>query len=132
MNKTSKKETDTAKPLKGRQYQRKRKTDFFSRAAVQRGEDRLRGGRGGRAEGQGFAFETADGEQPAHTVIDAQRDRALAEAGEAYEVPRTNAIRTRDEAVALKEAAEHERVRLVRLRESKRAELKDLEARHAA
>lgn len=117
--------------LHGRKY-RPAKVDFFTRSAVQRTEDRLRGGRAGKAEGEGFAFQTPAGEQPAHSVIDAQRDRALAEVGEIFEQPRANAIETRDEAVADKEAAERDRDRLIALRAAKQAELTELEVRHAS
>jgi len=117
--------------LDGRKY-RSAKVDFLTRSPVQRAEDRLRGGRGGKAEGEGFGFQTATGEQPAHSVIDAQRDRALVEAAEAFEKPRTNAIQTRDEASAAQQAAERERDRLIELRAAKQAELRDMKARHAA
>ena len=81
---------------------------------------------------RGLRFETSAGEQPAHTVIDAQRDRALAEVAEAFEQAHTNAIRTRDEASAGKQSAERELDRLIELRAAKHAELTGLESCHAA
>jgi len=131
MSKFRRTSATASETLDGRKY-RPAKVDFLTRSPVQRTEDRLRGGHGGKAQGEGFGFQTATGEQPAHSVIDAQRDRALAEAAEAFEQPRTNAIQTRDEASAAQQAAERERDRLIELRAAKQAELREMEARHAA
>lgn len=130
MSKTRRETAARTKTLQGRNYQPGR-VDFLTRPYMQRIEDRVRGGRGGRAEGEGFAFETRAGEQPAHATIDAQRDRALAQAEAAFEQPRANAINTRDMAVAAKQDAERERDRLLQLRAAKHVELSELEARHA-
>ena len=131
MSKFRRTSATASETLDGRKY-RPAKVDFLTRSPVQRTEDRLRGGRGGKAQGEGFGFQTATGEQPAHSVIDAQRDRALVEAAEAFEEPRTNAIQTHDEASAAQQAAERERDRLIELRAAKQAELRDMKARHAA
>ena len=131
MPKTRQKMAARTQTLRGRNYQPGR-VDFLTRPYMQRIEDRARGGRGGRAEGEGFAFETGAGEQPAHATIDAHRDRALTQAETAFEQPRTNAINTRDLATAAKQDAERERDRLLQLRAAKHAELAGLEGRHAA
>jgi len=117
--------------LRGRQY-RPARIDFLTKPYVQRAEDRVRGGRGGTAQGEGFAFATAAGELPAHSIIDAQRDRALAQVEEAFEAPRSNASRARDEAVEALAQAERERGRLAERRAAKQVELDQLGATHAA
>jgi hypothetical protein len=119
----------TNQTLSGREN-RPKKTDFMTWSVVQRVEDRVRGGRGGRAEGEGFDFSTSEGEVPAHTVIDAQRDRALADLYDAFAVPRANAERTRDEATEAQASAERELERLREARSQVQAELNGLEATH--
>jgi len=131
MPKTRRETAASTKTLQGRNYQPGR-VDFLTRPYMQRIEDRVRGGRGGRAEGEGFAFETGAGEQPAHATIDAHRDRALTQAEAAFEQPRANAINTRDLAVQAKQDAERERDRLRQLRATRHADLIGLEARDAA
>lgn len=117
--------------LRGRQF-RPARVDFLTKPYVQRAEDRARGAQGGRAQGEGFAFVTDEGELPAHSIIDAQRDRALAQLDEAFEEALSNALRARDEAVEELKQAERERDRLLSLRALKQAELDGLGAAHAA
>ena len=117
--------------LRGRQY-RPARIDFLTKPYVQRAEDRVRGGRGGTAQGEGFAFVTDAGELPAHSIIEAQRNRALAQVDEAFEQALSNALRARDEAVEALKQTERERDRLAGLRALKQAELDGLGAAHAA
>ena len=131
MPQTRRRNRTNTETLRGRQF-RPARVDFLTKPYVQRAEDRVRGGSGGTAQGEGFAFATDAGELPAHSIIDAQRDRALAQVEEAFEVPRSNASRARDEAVEALAQAERERDRLAERRAAKRAELDQLEATHAA
>lgn len=117
--------------LRGRAY-RPRRIDPLTRPLAQRLEDRVRGKRSGRAEGEGETLTTDTGEQPAHTTIDAYRDRAVAEVAEAFEPARANAQAAWDEAIAVKAEADAEVLRLGELRADKQAALEEWEARHAA
>lgn len=131
MPQTSRRNRTNTETLRGRQFQPAR-VDFLTKPYVQRAEDRARGARGGRAQGEGFAFATDEGELPAHSIIDAQRDRALAQLDEAFEEALSNALRARNEAVETAQQAERERDRLLGLRALKQAELDGLGAAHAA
>jgi hypothetical protein len=131
MRKPGRTPTGRSDTLTGRRYRAKR-VDFLTRPYIQRLEDRRRGGRSGRADGRGENYATATGEQPAHAVIDRQRDRGLAEAAEAFAQPRANALRARDEAAAIQQNADRQRDRLAQQRAELHAVLYGLEAGDAA